>query len=837
MKSGVSYEGTREKKLGIALGGLGTATLEIGRDGAFQNIRVQNDWSIQGGIKDTPPATFLSVHARTKDGPGVGRIMQLDAPLDFEPIAGLTYTGRFPFVEIAYQDKDLPCEVTMEAFSPFVPLDAESSSLPLVFFTFRLRNPGKKPIVASAAISWANNIAAESWKNGWQSEGNRNCLIDDPAPAILMDTERDEIAGSEYLLAALPAEGVTYSAVRDWWIGYLGHRRHGEEARAVQEAAMVRWRTFLEKGVLPEDMYFDDGLGEHSHHMPVGAMAGEVELAPGEEKEVRFALVWYFPYHYDRNGRTRGVDFLGHQYATRFPNGTRDVAEWAFPQRDSLRERSESWRALIEESSLPPQTRLLMTETLYLLPRISWWLADGRFVFYESIDCPRIHTTILDLYIVPVMAALFPELHASSARVVAAAQLESGEIPSTQGFSSIIHHEYRVFNPGDASVFPITTIWEMLWGGDHQFVTDLYPVIKKVLMWGKNTLDHNDDGLPDVHGIDQGWDTFPMFGASSYMADSFMGALRGGAKIARYLGDTEFAEWCDNAFQQASETVEQTLWNGRYYNLFRNAATGETSEICFLDQLTYGTMPAGILGFGDVHPQERVQRALASLWELNINTAKVVSRTGSHPDGRPADSTIHSEQAGGSSQSNCFTPVATAPAMAVAIQHGMVKEAMAVVEEMSEVIIKQGQDPWRGLLMFSSETGDWFYGEHYSDCLIVWTVMHALLGVHVDMLERRLTFAPPQIPVKLPVFGRFYHGQVEFAEKAGAVTLTLTSASEKPALLDTLEIRLPEGTAVKAGRLTKGRATKVEECDGATVLTDAVVPPHGVLTVQWDAKK
>ena len=68
-------------------------------------------------------------------------------------------------------------------------------------------------------------------------------------------------------------------------------------------------------------------------------MAGQVELAPGEEKEVRFALVWFFPNHWDRP-ESKAAALLGHQYAVRFPQGTRDVARWAFPRRESLRQRS-----------------------------------------------------------------------------------------------------------------------------------------------------------------------------------------------------------------------------------------------------------------------------------------------------------------------------------------------------------------------------------------------------------------------------------------------------------------------------------------------------------------
>ena len=105
--------------------------------------------------------TFLSVHARTSSGKAAGRLLQLNTPRGLQPVAGLTYTGRFPFVEIGYKDAGLPCQVRLEAFSPFVPQDAASSSLPVVFFSVRLRNPGPERLTAVAAISWKNDIVPE----------------------------------------------------------------------------------------------------------------------------------------------------------------------------------------------------------------------------------------------------------------------------------------------------------------------------------------------------------------------------------------------------------------------------------------------------------------------------------------------------------------------------------------------------------------------------------------------------------------------------------------------------------------------------------------------------
>ena len=311
--SGVTYEGVTGSELGMPLGGLGTSTFEIGRDGAIAGLRLQNLWS--GPLPPTPPATFLSIHARNASGRTAGRLLQLQSPAGLPAVAGLTYTGRFPFVDISYRDPALPCQVALEAFSPFVPQDASASSLPVVFFTFRLRNPGSERVTAAVAVSWTNDISAEPHRSGWPATGNRNTLIAADEPAVLMSTQMEELTRSEYLLACLPAEGVRYRAVSDWWTADSSRRPNAKD-----DLALGVWECFLKRGTLPAESRYDNDLGTWSSHRPVGAVAGEVELLPGEEKEVRFGLVWYFPYHWDRSSSVARI-FLGHQYATRFPKG------------------------------------------------------------------------------------------------------------------------------------------------------------------------------------------------------------------------------------------------------------------------------------------------------------------------------------------------------------------------------------------------------------------------------------------------------------------------------------------------------------------------------------
>lgn len=848
-KYGITYQGSNDPVLGMPLGGLGTSTLEIGRDGAFRGLRLQNVWEMNAGemlhreplLPDTPLGTFFSVHVRSTSAPTIGRILQLKAPGNLPGVAALEYTGRFPFVDLEYQDAEIPCAVSLEAFSPFVPQDVESSSLPLIFFTFQVRNTGTERVELAVAFSWCNDIRAQYSKQGWPALGNLNeCVVVQGNPAVRMFTLDSALTGSEYCLAGLPTEGVQWQSVADWWPQQPGRWvGHNVEVAAGDKnepsvPCLSAWRSFLEQGELPPESRYDDGLGAFSQHQPVGAVSGRVSLAPGESREIPFALIWYFLWHYDdiRRAYSSAKTFLGHRYAVRFPGGTRDAAAWAFPRKVSLRERSLAWRRLIEESSLPPHTRAMIVETLYLLIRITRRTADDRFFILESVDCPRVNAVVLGRYWCSTLAALFPELHSRLLRSIADAQLDTGEIPSTLGINSVRRHEYRLFNAGDVAIFPLSIAWQILWNADPKDITDLYPVLKKTLLWGKQELDLDGDGVPDVHGVDQGWDTFPMDGCAAYIADQWMAALMAGTAIARLCHDAEFADWCETVRRQASETVENKLWNGHYYDLSVRSDTGKRSSICFTDQFTYGTVAACLLNLGHVHPPERVRAALESIWRLNVRPIPFVCRAGSNPDGSSADQSIHKDQKGGHSQSNCFSPVMAAPLACAAIQNGMIEEGIQLLEAMSETIIHRLHEPWSGKLMFDSQNGEWFYGIHYSDCLIVWDILYVLLGVRINAPERALEFAPPRLPVKMPLFSTLFLGQVSITESR----FRLENAGDRPYTLDRLVLRLPHPVPFDIFQMNAGAAETIHSPDGKSIVAERIkIVSGGCWDLTWSS--
>jgi uncharacterized protein (DUF608 family) len=66
-------------------------------------------------------------------------------PLDHTGWREVAFTGKYPMGMVEYRDPESPVSVSLEAFSPFIPLDADDSGLPVVLMRYTLRNAGAQP--------------------------------------------------------------------------------------------------------------------------------------------------------------------------------------------------------------------------------------------------------------------------------------------------------------------------------------------------------------------------------------------------------------------------------------------------------------------------------------------------------------------------------------------------------------------------------------------------------------------------------------------------------------------------------------------------------------------
>jgi len=83
-------------------------------------------------------------------------------PLDATGFEQVTFDGRYPIGRVAYRDVDCPVAVQLEAFSPFIPLNVDDSSLPATVMSFQVKNTSNAAVDVNVLGEMQNAICLES---------------------------------------------------------------------------------------------------------------------------------------------------------------------------------------------------------------------------------------------------------------------------------------------------------------------------------------------------------------------------------------------------------------------------------------------------------------------------------------------------------------------------------------------------------------------------------------------------------------------------------------------------------------------------------------------------
>ena len=160
------FKGKALEHIGMPCGGIGTGQLYLCGDGTLGCWRIfnnpQSNW-VEGtfatyahrGIAKPVKQGFAVVVARSSGQP-------LRKPLSREGFSEVTFKGEYPIGTIRYGEPEFPLKVEMEAFSPFIPLNAKDSALPVTLFHITVENtsPGA---VDARVLGWLENAVCNSY--------------------------------------------------------------------------------------------------------------------------------------------------------------------------------------------------------------------------------------------------------------------------------------------------------------------------------------------------------------------------------------------------------------------------------------------------------------------------------------------------------------------------------------------------------------------------------------------------------------------------------------------------------------------------------------------------
>lgn len=153
------YMGDDLKYIGMPVGGLCAGQLYLGGDGRLWHWDVFNRHvrTYDSHYASPVAATFdcaqgFALSVTNKNGENM--IHRLDR----DHCREVTFRGEYPIGVVDYGTiPGLPLAVTMEAFSPFIPLNVDDSSLPATMLRLTLVNPSNAPIEATL-FGWLENM-------------------------------------------------------------------------------------------------------------------------------------------------------------------------------------------------------------------------------------------------------------------------------------------------------------------------------------------------------------------------------------------------------------------------------------------------------------------------------------------------------------------------------------------------------------------------------------------------------------------------------------------------------------------------------------------------------
>lgn len=238
--------GTKEadtlKFIGMPVGGIGCGTVYLNGDGRLFVWDIFNQHhegvvaraeSTPGYIKERDGANYVNPPTITEFPPhfqqGFGLALANGAflPLNGSGWDDVCFEGKWPIANVAYQGADAPVTVTLNAFSPFIPMNVADSSLPVTVMEYTVRNTSTEP-VAGSLCGWLENPLAnyfdETTRNN--SEGGICYQAADAGAASIClqalasanDWQYQGHPGLEIPFSIAPGESRTVPFVIAWYL-------------------------------------------------------------------------------------------------------------------------------------------------------------------------------------------------------------------------------------------------------------------------------------------------------------------------------------------------------------------------------------------------------------------------------------------------------------------------------------------------------------------------------------------------------------------------------------------------------------------------------------------
>jgi len=403
---------------GVALGGLGTGSIELWPDGTFREWLIFNNkrWTMHGNNEfhaDERDLVFaLRISSDSIEDPPVrllrtGFWVENDQDLTYggcgphallhpyhmpwlRPVNAIEYDGKPPIALLKFSDEAFDrygVEASMEAFSPLIMGDVTRSSIPVAILKFNFKNNG-------------------------------NNAIDLSLMGIMRNPHN---IGNDITISSKPISGPNYGGVSFSGLNIPNnHGMHGGELALIYRGGIDSGASYiLDRGnreyfiTKLRSIFVDfrnDGLLEGSLTSEVtgldlySALTKRIRLEPGRSTSIITVLSWFYPNHLDHGKR------VGHYYENMFGN-VEEVIKYVVNNYESLYDDTRKFVDTMYGANYPEWIIDLAVSQITTIAKSSWFTKDGFFGIWEGgPGCCGLSTLDVALWGLVGVNLLFPDL-------------------------------------------------------------------------------------------------------------------------------------------------------------------------------------------------------------------------------------------------------------------------------------------------------------------------------------------------------------------------------------------------------------------------------------------
>lgn len=636
------YSGKNLQEIIFPLGGIGTGSIGLAGNGCLIDWEIFNRPN-KGSIN---PFSFFAIRADLPNGKSVTKILQGDWTKDlsgtytkkifkgfgfgpdkstmcaFPHFRKVIFNGKFPIATLSFEDENFPAKVILKAFNPFIPLDADNSSIPAAFFEIKIQSHADD----------VNYTVMFSVRNPFEHTINKKVDAQNYTAIMMKDsTKQNTEKGYGDMTIAVNRKDALY---QEYW--YRGQW---------MDKQTVFWNDFTSNNF--KNRYYNESGKED-----VCSVGANQVIHKNQSDVFRFVLSWNVPNNYNywsANASETSKDVMWkNYYATLFENSTKSCI-YSLDNWDILYQKTNRFCRSLHSSTLDNAIIDAVSSTLSVLKSSAVLrLEDGTFYGWEGVHelegscegtCTHVWSYVYSL------CFLFPELERSLRNTELHYDTDihgkmNFRTSLPLGYSSIDYHP--CVDGQMATVIKIYRDWKIT--GNTQWLKSNWQTIKKVLeyAWNEHNTyewDKNKDGVLEGrqhHTLDM-----EIFGPSSWLQGLYLAALKAASEMADYLEDKEKAIEYTKVFEKGFFWTKENLFNGHYFiqkvdindknytehfncpdywSDEHQQLKYQINEGCAIDQLL-GQWHANICGLGDIFDSNQRKIALSNMFKHNFKSS------------------------------------------------------------------------------------------------------------------------------------------------------------------------------------------------------------------------